>query len=324
MAFQSMGKKITFQELDIQSSKFASFLQKSVKLKGDRVALMMPNTLEFVIASIGIFRAGATLVPLNPLYTKNELRKVLFEGVDGKGKGATMPSLIISLNKFAENIQGFIKEGKVKKVVLSNIGDSIGGLKGSLINLAFKYLKKEVPPHSIKNYIPFLDYLNYDTNFKKPELNLKDRAVLQFTGGTSGTIKAATLNHGNLLSNITQNLDLIKLSNGDGRHWEPGDTFLGILPLFHIFALNVCFLSSIGLGYGVVLIPNPKDLDSILKTWSKNKINFIAGVNTLFQKLLEHKNFNKDFINFDNLKAICTGGMAIQEKVHRELQGLVK
>jgi long-chain acyl-CoA synthetase len=318
LAFQSMGKKLTFNDVDIQSSQFASFLQKRFKIKkGDRVALLLPNTLQFIIASLGIFRLGAILCPLNPLYTSAELNKTLFTGVDEKGKGAVNPSLIITINKFAENIQHFVNEGKIENAIISEIGDCIGGLKGKVINFAFKHIKKEVPPFSIKNQVPFLDFLKYDTNFEKPTLAPNDTAILQFTGGTSGIIKAAILTHQNILSNVAQNINHIGLDNGDGRHWAPGDIFLGILPLFHIFALSTSFLTSIGLGYGVILIPNPRDINSVIKIWSKNKINITAGVNTLFMKLLNHKKFNKNFINFSNLKGVGSGGMAIQEKVAR-------
>ena len=320
VAFQSLGRELTFEELDTLSLKFASFLQKRCGVKkGDRVALLIPNILQFVVASLGIFRAGAVLCPLNPLYTKAEIKKLLWDGVDEKGKGAIRPKVIIALDKFAVNLQDFANNGDVENIVITKIGDLIGGLKGKVINFAFKHIKKEVQDYSINNEIPFLDFLNYDTNFDRPLMKISDDVVLQFTGGTSGTIKAATLTQKNILSNVYQNLNSVGVSTGDGKHWNKDDTFLGVLPLFHIYALNTSFLTCIGIGYKVVLVPNPRDLNSVVKTWSKNKITLTAGINTLFVKLLDHPKFNSKNIDFSGLKFLGSGGMAIHEKTYKAL-----
>ncbi|MEE2743712.1 MAG: AMP-binding protein [Bdellovibrionota bacterium] len=320
VAFESLGQGLTFEELDILSLKFASFLQKRCGVKkGDRVALLIPNILQFVVASLGILRAGAVLVPLNPLYTKAEIKKLLWDGVDGKGKGAVKPKLIIALDKFAVNLEEFANTGKVDNIVITKIGDLIGGLKGKVINFVFKHIKKEVQNYSIKNEIPFLDFFKYDTAFDRPKMKISDEAILQFTGGTSGTIKAATLTQKNILSNLYQNINLVGQDTGDGKHWAKDDTFLGILPLFHIYALNTAFLNCIGIGYKVILVPNPRDLNAVVKTWSKNKVTITAGINTLFVKLLDHPKFNSKNIDFSCLKFLGSGGMAIQEKTYKAL-----
>ena len=321
IAFESLGKDLSYDELDKYSLQFASFLQKKCGIKkGDRIALLVPNILQFIVASLGAFRVGAVLCPLNPLYTKAEVKKLLFDGVDGDGKGAIKPKLIIALDKFASNLQEFANNGDVDNIVITKIGDLIGGVKGKIINFVFKHIKKEVPEYSIKNEIPFLDFLNYDTSIDKPKMDISDELILQFTGGTSGTIKAAVLTQKNVLSNIYQNLNSVTIDSGDGKHWTKEDTFLGVLPLFHIYALNTSFLSAIGLGYKVILVPNPRDINSIIKTWAKSKVSITAGINTLFMKLLEHPKFNKKHINFSRLKALLSGGMAIQEKTYLALR----
>ncbi len=321
IAFESLGKKLKYDELDKYSLQFASFLQKKCGIKkGDRVALLIPNILQFIVASLGAFRVGAVLCPLNPLYTKPEIQKLLFDGVDGKGKGAIKPKIIIALDKFASNLEDFANNGDVENIVITKIGDLIGGVKGKIINFVFKHIKKEVPNYSIKNEIPFLDFLNYDTSIEKPKMDISDELILQFTGGTSGTIKAAVLTQKNVLSNIYQNLNSVTIDSGDNKHWTSEDSFLGILPLFHIYALNTSFLSAIGLGYKVILVPNPRDINSVVKTWAKNKVTITAGINTLFMKLLEHPKFNSNHINFSRLKALLSGGMAIQEKTYLALR----
>jgi len=319
LAFQSMDKAISFNELDILSQKFASFLVNKLHVKkGDRIALMMPNILQFPVAVVGAVRAGAIICPLNPLYTRDELRKVLFDGIDGKGKGSSKPRYIIALNKFGKNIQSFVNDGEIEAAIITEVGDLLGFPKKNIVNFVFKNIKKEVPAFKIKNQFNFMDFLKYDTNFEKPSFHKDDTAILQFTGGTSGTIKAAKLAHRNILSNVAQNINNVTVPDENKGEWTTEDRFLAMLPLFHILALNTTLFSSIGLGYGVILVPNPRDLDNIIKIWSKNKITLTCGVNTLYAKLLGHKNFNSNYINFNILKSPGTGGMAIQEKVSRE------
>jgi long-chain acyl-CoA synthetase len=199
-----MGKEMTSGEVDLLSTRFAASLQKRLGVKkGDRIALMLPNLLQFPIALLGIWKAGGIAIPLNPTYTKTELNKVLFLGVDGNGKGAAKPKVLITLNKFGSTVEDFAKENKIENIVMSEVGDLLKPLKGRLINFALKFIKKEIPTFKIENSVSFKSLLDNDENeLKEVDVSMEDIAILQLTGGTSGTIKAAKLTHSTLSYNL--------------------------------------------------------------------------------------------------------------------------
>jgi long-chain acyl-CoA synthetase len=322
VVFHSMGKEMTSGEVDLLSTRFAASLQKRLGVKkGDRIALMLPNLLQFPIALLGIWKAGGIAIPLNPTYTKTELNKVLFLGVDGNGKGAAKPKVLITLNKFGSTVEDFAKENKIENIVMSEVGDLLKPLKGRLINFALKFIKKEIPTFKIENSVSFKSLLDNDENeLKEVDVSMEDIAILQLTGGTSGTIKAAKLTHSTLSYNLEQNIATNAVDIGDGRHWKSEDTSMVMLPAFHVFAMMTGILIPIRLSSRAILIPNPRDLDFILKTWSKYEINSTSGINTLFSKLVNRKEFNSKNINFKGLNLVFAGGMATDRNVAKKFK----
>jgi long-chain acyl-CoA synthetase len=306
-AFANMGASISFSELNIESYNFAAYLQTELGLvKGDRVAIMLPNLLQFPVALYGVLRAGLVAVDVNPLYTAPELEHYL------KDSGA---KAIVILENFADVLGEVIDKTTVEKVILARVGDMLGFPKSMLVNFVLKHIKHKIPKYQLINVITFNEVLaiGQQRQLVKPKLNRNDLAFLQFTGGTTGLAKGAMLSHGNLLANIAQAGAFVGPVLEEGK-----EIVITALPLYHIFSLTAnCFLFTRigGLNY---LITNPRDMKGFVKELSKIKFTVITGVNTLFNGLLNTDGFSA--IDFSHLKVTLGGGMAVQESVAREWQ----
>ena len=305
-AFISMGKSITFGELDEYSRAFAAWIQASGKFKkGDRIALMMPNTLQYPIAVFGLLRAGMTAVNTNPLYTRRELQHQL-EDSDAKG--------IVIVENFANTLERALKHVSPEVIITTRVGDMLGFPKSLIVNSVVKYVKKMVPAFNLPGSISFTQVLKEgaDLPFEKPSLGHDDLAFLQYTGGTTGVAKGAMLSHGNMVANMQQAYQWL----GPAKVEEGNELIITALPLYHIFALTANCLVYTKLGAANVLILNPRDLPTFVKELSKHKFTAITGVNTLFNALLNTDGF--DQLDFSHLKITLGGGMAVQESVAQE------
>ena len=301
-----MGVHWTFEQVDELSRAMAGYFQSLGLAKGARVALMMPNVPQYVVAIAAVLRAGYVVVNVNPLYTPRELEHQL------KDSGA---EAIVILENFAVTLQEVIARTPVKTVVLAAMGDLLPFLKGTLVNLVVRHVKKMVPAFSLPTgsvkVVTFKDALAQGRNAKysRPSLKPEDVAFLQYTGGTTGVSKGATLLHRNVVANILQNEawfkpELSKLGN------QPLVAVCA-LPLYHIFALTVCYFMGARMGSMNILIPNPRDLPAVIKTLGQYKINQFPAVNTLFNALANHPDFVK--LDFSGLKVSMGGGMAVQQ-----------
>ncbi|MGG6462901.1 long-chain-fatty-acid--CoA ligase [Solilutibacter silvestris] len=302
-SFHCMGKTITYGEFDRLSANFASFLLNTLKLsKGDRVAVMMPNCLQQPIATFGILRAGLTVVNVNPLYTVRELEHQL------KDSGAVA---IVVVDNFGKTLQEALPETDVKHVVITGLGDLLGGLKGALVNFVVKNVKKMVPAYSIPGAIRYRDALAAGANAQLPKVEVRntDIAFLQYTGGTTGVAKGAMLTHRNLVSNMLQAGAWISPNVSEDRQ----ETIITALPLYHIFALTANGLVFMELGARNILITNPRDMPGFVKELKKHKFTAFTGVNTLFNGLLNTPGF--DQVDFSHLRLSLGGGMAVQRSV---------
>jgi long-chain acyl-CoA synthetase len=301
-SFTCMGKEFTYGEIDNLSKKFASYLQNDLGLdKGARVAIMMPNILQYPIALFGALRAGMVAVNVNPLYTQRELEHQL------KDSGA---EAIIIFNNSCHILQKVLPKTKIKHVITTGIGDLLGFPKSLIVNFVIKNVKKMVPAWEIEKSIKFNDALAVgDTSkFKEHSVSLEDIAFLQYTGGTTGVAKGAILTHGNIVANMVQARAWIKEGIKEGE-----EIIITPLPLYHIFSLTAnCFVFS-SIGARNVLITNPRDIDGFVKELSKWKFTTITGVNTLFNALLNNPGFKE--LDFSSLKLTLGGGMAVQKKV---------
>jgi long-chain acyl-CoA synthetase len=301
-AFHCMGKTITYKELDQLSLKFASYLQNELKLnRGDRVALMMPNILQYPVALFGILRGGFVAVNVNPLYTPRELEHQL------KDSGA---KAIIIFENACHTLESILPHTDVKFVMKTSIGDMLSFPKNLLVNFVIKKVKKMVPDYELPMAIHFTDSLSRgnESLFKDPKLKKEDIAFLQYTGGTTGVAKGAILTHKNILANLCQ-----------ARAWisplvkEGVEIIITPLPLYHIFSLTAnCFTFS-SIGALNILITNPRDMAGFVKELKKWKFTAFTGVNTLFNGLLNTDGF-KD-LDFSSLKLTLGGGMAVQKAV---------
>ncbi len=304
-AFVNMGASLSFSELNIESYNFAAYLQTELGLvKGDRVAIMLPNILQFPVALYGVLRAGLVAVDVNPLYTPPELEHYL---TDSGAKA------IVILENFADVLAEVVDKTAVEKVILTRVGDMLGFPKSLLVNFVLKYVKKKIPKYTLENVISFNEVLatGQQRQLVKPELTQADLAFLQFTGGTTGLAKGAMLSHGNLLANVAQAGAFVGPVLEEGK-----EIVITALPLYHIFSLTAnCFLFTKvgGLNY---LITNPRDMKGFVKELSNIKFTVITGVNTLFNGLLNTDGFSD--IDFSHLKVTLGGGMAVQESVARE------
>jgi len=301
-AFHNMGTTLSYGEIDILSKKFASYLQNDLQLqKGDRVALMMPNILQYPIALFGILRAGLIAVNVNPLYTPRELEHQL--------KDAGCKAIVIYANS-ASVLEKIIGATPVKTVILTEIGDMLKFPKNYIVNFVIKNVKKMVPPFNIPNAINFKECLSKGNaaKFKKIDVKLEDTAFLQYTGGTTGVAKGAVLTHKNIVANMLQARAWIKNLITDGK-----EIIITPLPLYHIFSLTAnCFIFN-SVGALNVLITNPRDIPGFVKELKKWKFTAITGVNTLFNGLLNNEEFKK--LDFSHLKVSLGGGMAVQKAV---------
>ena len=301
-AYVNMGKALTYGELDILSAQFGAFLQTSCGLKkGDRVAIMMPNCLQYPIAVHGALRAGLTVVNTNPLYTARELEHQLSDS------GA---STIVILENFAHVLQEVLAHTPIKHIVLTSVGEMLGFPKGLIVDLVVRHKRKQVKPFSLPGAKRFKQALKEGGKVRLQPVKLThdDIAFLQYTGGTTGVAKGAMLTHGNMVANVLQAQEWI-----DPSFPREPQTLITALPLYHIFALTANCLLFVVLGWRNILITNPRDFPSFVAELKKYKFTFISGVNTLFNALLHTPGFDK--VDFSELKVTLGGGMAVQEAV---------
>lgn len=303
-AYINMGKVLTFRKLEERSRAFAAYLQNELKLeRGERVALMMPNLLQYPIALFGILRAGLVVVNVNPLYTPRELEHQL------QDSGA---KAIVVVSNFASTLEKVVFNTDVKHVILTRIGDQLSFGKRTLVNFVVKYVKKLVPKYKLPNAVTFREVLSVGKyrQYVRPQIERDNLAFLQYTGGTTGVAKGAMLSHGNIIVNVFQSKWIAYPFVGD-RHRER--LAILALPLYHVFALTVNCLLFVELGITAVLITNPRDIPGFVKELKKYPFVAITGVNTLFNALLNNENFKE--VNFSSLKLSVGGGMAIQQAV---------
>ncbi|CAN5320906.1 long-chain-fatty-acid--CoA ligase FadD [soil metagenome] len=303
VAFVNMGVELTFREVDSLSTDFAAFLQKDLGLKkGDRIAIQMPNLLQFPIAFIGAIKAGLVAVNTNPLYTPREMEHQF------KDSGI---SAIVILENFASNLQVVLNNMSVKHVIIARIGDMLGPVKGAVTNFVVKTVKKMVPAYRIANTISFKEAIRRGSKLEleKPTIDVEDLAVLQYTGGTTGVAKGAQLSHRNLIAH-----------NMMVAHWfkpyleaSPANIMITPLPLYHIFGLTVNGTLMYSTGVKNVLVTNPRDMDAFIKELKNHKFTILTGVNTLFNGLLNHPAFKE--VDFSYLHGAIGGAMAVQEAV---------
>jgi long-chain acyl-CoA synthetase len=303
-AFICMDKSINYRDLDEMSQALGAYLQSKGLQKGARVALMMPNVLQYPIATAAVLRAGYAVVNVNPLYTPRELEHQL------KDSGA---EAIIVLENFATTVQQVMAKTALKHIIIGSMGDLLG-LKGVIVNLVVRRVKKMVPSYAIPGAIAFNDAIAAGRGMKldKPRLTPDDVAFLQYTGGTTGVSKGATLLHRNILANVLQNDAWLQPALEKPPHV---DQLLVVcaLPLYHVFALTACFLLAMRAGGTNLLIPNPRDMAGFVKELMKYQINFFPAVNTLYNGLLNTPGFDK--VDFSKLKVSNGGGMATQKPV---------
>jgi long-chain acyl-CoA synthetase len=307
-AFENMGKALTFSQVDGLSLNFASYLQNNCKLKkGDTIAIQMPNCLQYPVALIGALRAGLKVVNTNPLYMPREM--------EHQFKDAEVKAIVIVEN-FACNLEKIIKNTQIEHVIVTGLGDLLGGLKGTIVNFVVKYIKKMVPKFNLPNAVKFNNALKEGSNVKltKPDIGLEDCAFLQYTGGTTGVSKGAMLSHKNVLSHTEQIIwwfdPLLEIGKTE--------TMVTAIPLYHIFALTVNGVFMMKIGAKNVLITNPRDMKAFIGELKKQKFTLMTGVNTLFNGLLNQEDFKN--VDFSGLKATIGGGMAVQDFVAAKWQ----
>lgn len=300
-AFSNLGTKISYAELNQQSDQFAAYLQSLGLQKGDRVAVMLPNVLQYPVVMFGILQAGLIVVNVNPLYTAPELEHQL------KDSGA---AAIIVLANFASVLQIALPQTQVKHVIVTEIGDLLGSFKAPVVNFVVKYIKKMVPAWNISHAINFKQAMQIgaQNKFTAAEINQDDIAFLQYTGGTTGVAKGAVLTHGNMIANVLQCKTWVSSEVEEGK-----ETVIIALPLYHIFSLTICCLAFISFGGHGVMITNPRDIKNFIKELKKVPFSVFVGVNTLFNGLLHQPDFCK--LDFSHLRLSISGGMATQRVV---------
>lgn len=305
-AFENMGKVMTFKEVDDLSTAFAAYLQNTLELeKGDRLAIQMPNCLQYPIALVGAQKAGLIVVNTNPLYTPREM--------EHQFNDAQVKAVVIMAN-FAHSLQEVLHKTSIKHVIVTELGDMLGGLKGKLVNFVVKKVKKMVPPFSLPGAIKFKSVLAHGARlaYSKPEIKSSDTVYLQYTGGTTGVSKGATLSHANVVAHTIQvNYWFTPLLDA-----SKAETMITAIPMYHIFALNVNFTFMLHIGAKNVLITNPRDMPGFVKELKKHRFTLMTGVNTLFNGLLSQEDFKS--IDFSSLKGSMGGGMAVQDFVARK------
>ena len=306
-AFINMGKSISYRELDQQSTAFAAYLQTELGLKkGDAVAIMMPNLLQYPIAIMGVLRAGCAVVNVNPLYTPRELQHQL---QDSKAKA------IVIVENFANTLAVIEDKLDLKHVILTKMGDRLGTVKGAIVNLVVKHIKKLIPAYNLRSFVRFNDVLTKGANlaYSKPDMTGADIAFLQYTGGTTGVSKGAMLTHRNMVANLEQVSGCLDSFLNKG-----AENVVTALPLYHIFALTANFFTFFKYGGTNLLITNPRDMTGFVKELQKFPFSAITGVNTLFNGLLNTPGFAE--LDFSKLKLSLGGGMAVQRPVAERWQ----
>ncbi|WP_292931693.1 long-chain-fatty-acid--CoA ligase [Noviherbaspirillum sp.] len=305
-AYACMGKVMTYAEVDRLSRQIGAWLQGKGLKKGDRVALMMPNVLQYPVAIAAVLRAGFTVVNVNPLYTPRELEHQLNDS------GA---KAIIILENFATTLEQVLAKTRLQHVIVASMGDLLGGFKGALVNFVVRKVKKMVPAYSLPQAVSFKRVLAESARkrLRRVKLNHDDIAFLQYTGGTTGVSKGAVLTHRNVIANVLQNE---AWSQPALKNLPPDEaqTVVCALPLYHVLALTACCLFGARAGAMNILIPNPRDMAGFVKELSKYKINIFPGVNTLYNGLLNTPGFDK--LDFSALKVCIGGGMAVQKAVN--------
>lgn len=305
IAFENMGAQLTFSQVDKLSRDFGAYLQSLGLQKGERIAIQMPNLLQFPIAFIGALRAGLIVVNTNPLYTPREMEHQF------RDSGAVA---IVTVANFASNLEKIIANTQIRNIIITQLGDMLGGIKGMLVNFVVKNVKKMVPPYKLSTAVTFNHALKLGASLplKKPEIAIQDLAVLQYTGGTTGVSKGAQLSHANIVAH-----------NSMIRYWfkpymtpDGKDLIITAIPMYHIFALTVNGLLMFSTGVKNVMITNPRDIPGFIKELRKHKFTIITGVNTLFNGLLNHPDFKS--LDFSMLRGGVAGAMAVQDVVARK------
>ncbi len=310
-AFICMDKSISYRDLDQMSLAMASYLQGRGLQRGARVAIMMPNVLQYPVATAAVLRAGFAVVNVNPLYTPRELEHQL------KDSGA---EAIIVLENFAHTVEQVIAKTQVKHVIVGSMGDLLG-FKGVIVNLVVRRVKKMVPAWSLPGAVSFNDAISAGRSlaFNKPKLSPGDVAFLQYTGGTTGVSKGATLLHRNIVANVLQNDAWLQPAMAAPPHVDQLMVVCA-LPLYHIFALTACYLLAVRAGGCNLLIPNPRDIPGFIKELAKYQVNNFPAVNTLYNGLMHHPDFKK--LDFSKLKISNGGGMAVQRPVAEQWKAI--
>ena len=302
VAYKNMDVTLTFNEVNAHVDALVWYFQNKTPLKkGDRIALQMPNLLQFPITIFACLKAGLVIVNTNPLYTAEEMRHQY------KDSGA---KAIIILENFASNLESILEDTQIETVITTSIGDMLGTVKGAITNFVVRYVKKMVPAYKIENEIPLKKILGEHKAKKGTQVNItsNDLAFLQYTGGTTGVSKGASLSHGNLCANVQQVEAWIHPLFKDGE-----DTIITALPMYHIFALTANCIVFFRYGAENILITNPRDMKAFCKDLKKNPFSIITGVNTLFNGLLNQEEFRN--LDFSKLKISLGGGMAVQDVV---------
>jgi long-chain acyl-CoA synthetase len=309
-AYSNMGKELTFGEVDRLSREFAAYLQRLGLQKGDRIAIQMPNLLQYPIAMFGALRAGLIVVNTNPLYTCREMQHQF------KDSGA---KAIVILANFAQNLEKIIANTEIKHVVVTEIGDLMGFPKKLIVNAVVKYVKKMVPSYNLPKAVSFGKALSIGagSTYTRPGVSSQDLAFIQYTGGTTGVSKGAMLTHSNLIANVEANHEWLKPLLGEDLH---NPVIVAALPLYHVYALTVNALSALKSGAMNLLITNPRDMNAFISDLKRYKVTIFTGLNTLYNGLLNNPRFHE--VDFSELKVTSAGGMALQkvvaERWHKE------
>jgi len=307
-AYECMGKTMTYREVDQLSDQFAAYLHSRGLQPTDKIALMMPNLLQFPIALFGCLKAGLTIVNTNPLYTPREM-KHQFTDSDVKA--------IVIADNFASNLEKILPDTEISTIILTSIGEMLGSIKGGIVNFVVKRVKKMVPKYNLPNTVTFTEAVKTGKKFQiKPFENRKEDVIVhQYTGGTTGVAKGAMLTNKNLLANMLQ----IKAWMG-GQIEDGKEVVLTPLPLYHIFAFTVNCMAMMGYGAKNVLVTNPRDMSKLVGEFKKNKITIFTGVNTLFNAMTNNDEFQA--LDFSNLKIVVGGGMAVQTAVAQKWKAI--
>ncbi len=307
-AFENMGKRLTYGQLGKLSDQFGAYLHSRGLKPGDKIALMMPNLLQFPIALFGCLKAGLTVVNTNPLYTPREMKH---QFVDSDVKA------IVIADNFAANLQKILGDTSINTIILTSIGEMLGTIKGGLTNFVVKRIKRMVPKYELPNTVTFSDALKTGKKFQINDFeNCADDVIVhQYTGGTTGVAKGAMLTNRNLVANMLQ----IKAWLGNGIE-EGKEIVLTPLPLYHIFAFTVNCMAMMSYGAMNVLVTNPRDLPKFIGEFKKNKISIFTGVNTLFNAMINNKTFQE--LDFSSLKIVVGGGMAVQTAVAQKWKAI--